>query len=87
MARTNTKNAHAQTSVTVMKGVDMSKLLEEIAQEVRSNTPPKDAITAGQLAEETGENTWWCRKLLNHKVAKEGWQSTLYKKEKYYWKP
>ena len=88
MGSPNTTNATARTTLSYMKGIDMSKLLEELVAEYKASLPPKDAVTVKQLAKELGKSADFARDILNEKVKNHGWikQRAGYNKV-HYWKP
>ncbi len=88
MGCTDTTNAAASTSITIATGVDMSKLLEELVREFESNRPPKEAVTVAQFVQELDAvSVTYARAYLDKKLSKEGWESTIFRGIKYYWKP
>lgn len=87
MGGTNTTYAVARTSVTIVEGIDMSKLLDEIRAEIEAAKPPNDAITAKQVAEDNDIGNKHAVDILTRKVEEEGWVKTKYKGTNYYWKP
>ncbi len=87
MGRTYTQNAHASTDVTLAEGVDMIKLLEELAAEFEASRPPEDAVTVAQFVGKLENiSVTYARAYLDKKVDKEGWESTIFRGIKYYWK-
>ena len=88
MGSPNTTHATARTAISYMKGIDMSKLLEELVAEYKASLPPKDAVTVKQLAKELGKSADFARDILNEKVKNHGWikQRAGYNKV-HYWKP
>ena len=92
MGRTNTKNAHARTSITYLKGVDMSKLLDEIVSEFKASRPPKDAITIKMFLDKLKsdgivEDDHFARDWLKEKVKHDGWKELSWKGKLWFWKP
>ena len=80
-------NATARTTLTLAEGIDMSKLLEELAAEFKASRPPEDAITVAQFVEKLENiSVTYARAYLDKKVDKEGWESTIFRGIKYYWK-
>ena len=87
MGSTHTTNATARTTVTIAEGIDMNKLMEELAAEYLASKPPDDAVTVKQFAAAIGETAPVAREYLDKKVKKENWKMINFKGANYYWKP
>lgn len=87
MGSEHTTNATARTTITLMEGIDMNKLLDELVKEYEDSRPPEDAVSVGQLAEKLDTSKTYARAILERKEKNEGWISALFRGGKYYWKP
>jgi hypothetical protein len=67
-----------------MKGIDMSKLLEELMAEIHPEIP-EDAATVRKLMDE-GATRYHARTILREKYEKHGWNKVWYGGEYHYWK-
>ena len=69
MARSDTKNAKARTSITEIKGINMNKLLDELAAK-HDQSIPDNSVTSKMLAERLSAN--------GEKVSRRTSQTILY---------
>jgi len=87
MGSPDTANALSRTTVTIMEGVDMNELLEELRRELVPDIPD-DAVTIKQLMnmdEKISKST--AQRHLAEKVEKHGWTKVKLKGVNYYWPP
>ena len=86
MGSTHTTNATARTSITLATGVDMNKLLEELAADFEARRPPEDAITVRAFAEGVGCGRTMARTELERLVNEDGWTTSIFGGTRYFWK-
>ena len=80
-------NATARSSVTIAEGIDMNKLLEELAADFEARRPPKDAITVRMFSDRVNVGRSQARFELARLEKEEGWVTTKFGGTRYYWKP
>ncbi len=84
MGSPNTTNATASTTLFIAKGIDMSKLLDELMEEI-SPEIPEDAVTVKML-QDKGATRYEAREILREKHENHGWNKVWYKGAYWYWK-